>query len=93
MTEMMYRKHAIERMAQRGVTTGEVRQVVDNGETIEEYPDDTPYPSRLVLGHVEGRPLHVVVAYDADDDRAIIITVYEPNPTLWSDDFRTRKES
>ena len=28
----------------------EVRNVIQTGETIEDYPDDFPYPSRLVLG-------------------------------------------
>lgn len=92
MTEFVYRTHAIERMAQRNVTTGEVRQVVENGETIEDYPEDAPYPSRLVLGWCEGRPLHVVVADDAQDNRAIVITVYEPDPDRWSDDFRERTD-
>lgn len=90
MAAIIYRAHAIERMAQRNVTTDEVREVVESGETIKTYPDDTPYPSRLVLGFPDGRPLHVVVADDDEDDQAIIITVYEPDPELWSDDFRER---
>lgn len=89
MTKFIYRKHAVERMAQRHVTTGEVRTVITAGETIENYPDDTPYPSRLVLGWCEGRPFHVV-ADDSDEDRAVIITVYEPDPDRWSEDFRDR---
>ncbi len=28
----------------------DVREVLTSGEVIESYPDDTPYPSRLVLG-------------------------------------------
>jgi len=87
----IYRTHAIERMAQRDVSTDEVRDVVTDGETIEEYPDDTPYPSRLVVGWSGDRPLHVVVA--DDEDRRIVMTVYEPDPDRWSDDFRTREDS
>lgn len=37
-----------------------VRRVIDNGEAIEDYPSDEPYPSKLVLGWDERRPLHVV---------------------------------
>jgi len=37
-------------MARRNISAAEVRRVLTDGETIEEYPDDTPYPSRLVLG-------------------------------------------
>ena len=52
-------------MFERGVTVGDIRAVLTTGETIEEYPKDTPYPSRLVLGWVGGRPLHVVAANNA----------------------------
>ena len=52
---------------------------------IKEYPDDKPYPSRLILGWKEGKPLHVVAA------ETIIITVYQPDPTLWNADFRSKK--
>jgi hypothetical protein len=40
----------------------EVRIVIKTGETIEDYPADFPYPSRLVLGWHGLRPVHVVVA-------------------------------
>jgi hypothetical protein len=36
------------------------------------------------------RPLHVVAAYNDADGETIVITVYEPDPALWSDDFRRR---
>ncbi len=65
--------------------------MIENGEVIEEYPDDTPYPSRLVLGRRHGRPLHVVAADDPDERETIVITVYEPNPTEWEADFKRRK--
>ena len=56
------------------------------------YPDDTPYPSRLVLAWRGDKPLHVVAAYNAQDDEQIVITVYEPDPALWEDGFRRRKQ-
>ena len=59
---LVFRVHAIQRMFQREISVAHVRQVLSTGEVIESYPDDTPYPSRLVLGWCEGRPLHVVVA-------------------------------
>ena len=40
----------------------DVRHVLQTGEVIEEYPDDTPFPSYLILGFVGDRPFHVVVA-------------------------------
>ena len=60
-------------------------------EVIENYPDDNPYPSRLLLGWCQERPLHVVVAENAQDDEWIIITAYEPDPAQWDADFKRRK--
>ena len=62
------------------------------GEVIEAYPDDEPYPSRLVLGWIDARPLHAVVADDFDADETIVVTVYEPDAALWNDSFRRRIE-
>jgi hypothetical protein len=87
----VYRVHAIERMFQRDVSEEEVEYVVKLGETIESYLDDQPYPSCLVLGYVDMRPLHIVYAKD-ENNTVIIITVYEPTLDKWSDDFKTRRK-
>ncbi len=60
------------------------------GETIEGYADDTPYPSRLILGWIGQRPIHVVAADNMMDNEIIIITVYEPDKEKWSDNFKRR---
>jgi hypothetical protein len=78
-------------MYQRGISEPEVRHVIGTGELVEDYPVDTPYPSRLVLGWHGQRPLHVVVADNADDKENIVITVYEPDLTQWESDFKRRK--
>jgi hypothetical protein len=57
---------------------------------IEDYANDLPYPSRLILGWSERRPIHIVAAYDAVDQTEIVITVYEPDPTQWDKAFRRR---
>lgn len=46
----IFRRHAVERMAERNITRADVELVVKTGEIIREYSDDTPYPSRLMLG-------------------------------------------
>ncbi len=90
---LVFRVHAIQRMYQRGVSEEEVRNVVVTGETIEEYPDDSPYPSRLILRWQGARPLHVVVADNANGRENIVITVYEPDLNEWEPDFKRRKQS
>jgi Domain of unknown function (DUF4258) len=88
---LVFRVHAIQRMYQRNISDDEVRAGVVAGETIEDYPDDTHYPSRLMLGWQGSRPIHVVVADNAADQVNIIITAYEPDPREWEADFKRRK--
>ncbi|MBI4193513.1 MAG: DUF4258 domain-containing protein [Betaproteobacteria bacterium] len=90
--KVIYRVHAVRRMFERGITEAEVARVLSEGEEIAAYPDDTPYPSRLLLGWRGDHPLHVVAAYNEQDGEQIVITVYEPDPLLWEDGFRRRRQ-
>ena len=92
-SRLAFRVHAIQRMYQRSVSEAEIRHVISTGEMIEEYPDDTPYPSRLVLGWYGSQPLHVVVADNVDDQENVVITVYEPDPKEWEPDWKRRRKS
>ena len=48
--KVIYQRHAVERMAKRGVSDEDVMHILLAGETIQVYPDDTPFPSELLLG-------------------------------------------
>lgn len=74
----------------RRIDVEDVRDAFRAGETIEQYPDERPYPSRLVLGWSRGRPIHVVAA-QAPNETIIVVTVYEPDLEQWDPAFRTRK--
>jgi len=89
--QIIYQRHAVERMAQRGIREEDVEHVLLTGEMIEKYPVDTPYPSELLLGWRDARPLHVVVATDTASQRKIVITVYVPASNKWESDFKRRK--
>jgi len=76
------------------IPVGDVLASLEAGEIIEEYPEDTPYPSCLVLGRPpDGRPLHVVCAPVPSESRLIIITTYRPDPARWDAEFRRRRPS
>ena len=63
-----------------------------NGEIIEDYPDDKPYPSCLIYGTTTANdPIHSVWAYDIGSKIAILITVYRPDPTQWTN-WKERKK-
>lgn len=89
---LVFRAHALRRMFQRRITEIDVRDAIEHGETIEEYSTDEPYPSRLVLGGPAGRPLHVVIAENAEANEAIVVTVYEPDLQRWEAGFRRRRK-
>jgi hypothetical protein len=73
------------------ITTAEVLDALAGGEIIEEYPNDRPYASCLIVGRTQaGRPLHVVCAPVLGEDKLVIITTYEPEPSRWDPDFRRR---
>jgi len=87
----VFRRHALERMAQRNVSVGDVRTILTAGEMIHEYPDDLPFPSRLTLGWLGERPLHVVSAFNAAEQTTLVIRVYEPDPALRDETFRRKR--
>ena len=84
---IIFRVHAIERMFERGISAEDVRQVLATGDVIGEYRDDTPHPSRLILGFRDDRPIRIVAADNADTSETAIITVYEPDPAKWDSTF------
>ena len=91
--KIQFSRHAIRRMFERAIPSHRVIGIIDEGEPIIEYPDDTPYPSALLLGWDGECPLHVLVACDPDSRECVIVTCYRPDRESWSDDFKTRKTS
>lgn len=87
---LIFRKHALQRMFQRSISTADVAAVLTEGKCIIDYPEDTPYPSRLMLGWRGERPIHIVAA-DTPENETIVITVYEPDPALWEPGFERKK--
>ena len=82
--------HSRRRMSERGIFLRDVMDVVDHGEIIEQYPDDYPFPSCLILGlTVSNRFLHVVVGLN--EGHIYLITAYYPNKDEWEADMKTRR--
>jgi hypothetical protein len=77
-------------MFERRITVEDVRSVVTDGEVIQSYPEDKPYPSRLTLGWRGTRPIQVVVAEDSEDSILIVVTAYEPDPIQWDSGFKRK---
>jgi hypothetical protein len=67
--------------------------IIEQGELLEDYPDDPRGESCLVLGFVGSRPIHLVLGWGTMKTEAQrmlrLITVYTPTPPKWTDP-RTR---
>ncbi len=88
---ILYLPHALSQMNRpdRLISPSEVREVIYQGEIIEDYPEDERGHSCLMLGSgIDHRPLHVVCA--PKDDFLVIITAYIPDTSKWTENFRGR---
>jgi len=84
--------HADEEAESDQLTFDEVYFSVIHGEIIEDYPDDRPYPSCLIYGQTfSSDPVHSVWAFNDENQWAVLITLYRPDPERWIN-FRERRE-
>lgn len=84
-------EHAADRFRQRKIRAKDIRNAVATGEIIEQYPEDFPFPSCLILGKTtDNRWIHVVMSDEGSSSR--IITAYFPDIEKWSEDLKTGKD-
>ncbi len=76
-------------MFERDILEESVEDTIQNGEIIETYLDDKPYPSFLAL-KLYDKPLHVVFAKNEEQNEIIVITAYYPDSDKWSDNYTKR---
>ena len=80
-------EHAAERFRQRGIRIKDIRLALENGEIIEDYQDDYPFPSCLICGKGSNdKVIHVCMSIEGTSSR--IITAYYPDPNKWSEDLK-----
>lgn len=87
-----WRKHVVQKLAERGLAQSGVLEVLLSGEKIRDYADDKPFPSALFLGYLDGKPLHVVAACDEARELVFIITAYAPSLDIFEADYRTKRK-
>jgi hypothetical protein len=85
--------HADEEVRADHLSYEEVFFSVFQGEIIETYPTDKPYPSCLIYGDTfKGEPVHSVWAYNQENRWAVLITVYRPDSKRWENWRRRRSK-
>ena len=89
---VLWKRHALERILERGLTRAIILNVLLNGELVEDYSDDRPFPGGLFLGWNEKQPLHVIVTLEVQENIVAVITAYEPTTDHFEPDFRTRRK-
>ena len=88
--KMVITQHSRKRFSERGISIQDVCNSIQTGEIIEQYPNDYPFPSCLILGKSKDRILHIVASID--EGIIYIVTAYIPSTDKWEQDFKTRKE-
>jgi len=90
--KIRWTNHVMVRLLQRNITQEDIEQAILNGEVIEIYENDYPYPSCLVYGvNLKNEILHIVCGFN--NAEIWIITAYYPDDIKWKSDKKTRRES
>ena len=80
-------EHILTRMRQRHIRLEDIKRAILEGEIIEQYLTDYPFPSCLI----NAKNLHIVCSIG--EGHLYIITAYRPLPGKWEDEGRKRKEN
>ena len=86
-----FTRHALGQSILRGISVQELREAMQNGEVIEDYPQDKYGPSCLVFGKTKSdRPIHIQCSHPSREI-VKIITLYQPDAEQWIDYKERRK--
>ena len=89
-SKIKWSSHCLERMQERDISRADVKNCLEYGEIIEDYPEDFPYLSCLVFGYsINNKIIHVVVGNNGE--YLYVITAYFPNILKFEADLKTRK--
>ena len=89
--KIRWTNHIVVRLLQRNISEDDIINALLNGEIIEEYENDYPYPSCLVYGlNLNGEVIHIVCGSNGNE--LWLITAYYPDTLEWEEDLKTRKE-
>jgi len=84
-------EHAYDKLWALDCTFCEFEAALERAVVIEESQLPRSSLKELVLTVEWTHPLHVVVVVDPIREEERIVTVYQPNPGLWSPDYRRRR--
>ena len=87
----LQQKSYVFRLLPKNISQEDIENAILNGEIIEEYESDYPYPSCLVYGiSLNNNIIHIVCG--VNNDELWIITAYYPDKEKWDNSLKIRKE-
>jgi hypothetical protein len=86
-----YRRHVFDKLRVLDLLLAEFQQLVGRGEVIAEAEDGLVELREIVLLVEWLKPLHVVIVVDSARQEERLVTVYEPDPAVWTADYRRRR--
>ena len=90
--QIEWRKHALERMLERGISRAEVKRALREGDIIEHYETDVPFESALFF-YSDFKAIHVVASLDDVTQTIYVITAYLPSMAHFKEDLKTRRSN
>jgi len=90
--KVIYTEHALDEMnaEEELISKDEIRQVIFEGEIVEDYPKDKRGHSCLMFTYTSAaRPVHIICSLQ--EEYLGIFTAYIPTLNKWENDFRTRR--
>ena len=88
---IFWKDHILQRIRSRGMQVSRLLEALRVCEVINEYPDDRPFPSYLLLGFADNKPYHIVAGVNIAEAEIHLITAYIPDSDIWHDDYRRKK--
>lgn len=90
--KLQWTNHILVRLLQRNIKITDVKEAILSGKIIEEYPDDYPHPSCLILCITLNKQfLHIVCGIDKN--LLWLITAYKPSINEWDETFTKRRRN
>ena len=90
---IFWSRHAIVELVNEGWSRENLEAGFLICEVIEDYPaGPRALPDCLVLGGTQsGQAFHAVIAFDENNERVLVVTVYLPISEEWQDGWRIRR--